>query len=389
MNCQQFYKHVWDYADQNISEQVEKRLSQHCQECPSCASLYQLTLLENEVLYTKKPVPGLSEDFTDRVMKTIYERHTDLSVRTWRHKLKKTLALNAPLAVLGTLLLVFYLYGNTYYPNNVKIADTQNSSLSSPLDTGLSTGRAAESQMYNEQSSLNPGNIEYGNSSQTTKTPSTPLKSQAKLATTPPVDTTDTISYLQENEALMLDENLTNKATDIPDNKPSRSISHVVAIAPTFSEFPLPVDLPDKYRVQKVSNPNDDQLIVYYQVNSSLEEFTLEIAKTSVKENIEITTVPEVGTAVTEVGTATPASQPTMMSDDTEKAEETGASSEEVPSAETVNNSVDWKIIHDHNQYQITLSGNMSEETLTQIADEINLVEQTDDDGTKLNYNPD
>lgn len=71
MNCQQATRYIWDYCDNKLSPELSAAVESHCRECQHCNKHLQLTILENDSLKNHAELPGLSPDFTARVMKSI------------------------------------------------------------------------------------------------------------------------------------------------------------------------------------------------------------------------------------------------------------------------------------------------------------------------------
>ena len=193
------------------------------------------------------------------------------------------------------------------------------------------------------------------------------------------------------------------------ENKPSRSIA---LVAPGFVDFPLPTDLPDKYIVQKVEIADASNLVIYYQLSSTMEEFAMEISKTKVlgmpvssaEDHVDAMiienerTVPDLDLKP-EAGAGQNSDKMLALGEESNQPydslpaskEETNQSSASLPAALTesdnINNErepghlnyydnyIDQNIIHDHEQYKITLSGNMPKEKLQQIAAEMRVLD--------------
>jgi hypothetical protein len=263
MDCQQFYKHLWGYADHNIPKSLEKTLDKHCLECEDCARAYRLTVIENSVLQNKSDIPDLAEDFTAKIMNTVYQNHNQdksISLNNWKHFVKKVSAITAPLMVVACLLLVFYFYGIPINSDNTQLADVNTESPQEDF-TGSNTpedekiipdaGDAAEIKVANN----------------------------ARSAPVDSFDKTDSFQQNSEPEPSAVSDYNNVSPTDEPNKpEPSRSTNSTL-LPPDFSDYPLPVNLPEKYTLSQTINTNEQNLIMIYGIAATEENFSLQISK--------------------------------------------------------------------------------------------------------------
>ncbi|MDD4802326.1 MAG: zf-HC2 domain-containing protein [Syntrophomonas sp.] len=71
MNCQDIKDNIYAYCDGALPSDLQLKLAEHLNECESCRSNYDLTMIENEVLIDTQDIPPLSEAFTARVINTL------------------------------------------------------------------------------------------------------------------------------------------------------------------------------------------------------------------------------------------------------------------------------------------------------------------------------
>lgn len=89
MNCQQISKHLYNYCEGKIAPQLSIEIQKHLEECESCHNNYKLTLLENHVLSDITDIPPLSDDFTEKLMKSI-RPDNDRTIPTSKSSSKKS-----------------------------------------------------------------------------------------------------------------------------------------------------------------------------------------------------------------------------------------------------------------------------------------------------------
>ncbi|MGS0764633.1 anti-sigma factor family protein [Syntrophomonas curvata] len=71
MNCRQVDKYLYDYCDNILNPEQQAQIEEHLVECPVCSKIVDESLLESSILHEQWEIPGLPDDFTDRVMNQI------------------------------------------------------------------------------------------------------------------------------------------------------------------------------------------------------------------------------------------------------------------------------------------------------------------------------
>ncbi|MDR1615832.1 MAG: hypothetical protein LBR98_02290 [Syntrophomonadaceae bacterium] len=261
MNCQQFYKHLWDYADHNVPKSLEKTLDKHCLECENCARTYRLTVVENGVLQNKSDIPDLAEDFTARIMNTIYQNHNKAqlaSLNNWKHFVKKISAITAPLMVVACLLLIFYFYGIPVNHDNTQIADITAESPPQKQSAGENT---SQDIILSAADEIKPVN-------NTVPSPAVSASASDKTG-----------NFRQDYETSAADSYDYINQTDEPSKpEPSRS-NNSVFLPPDFADYPVPVNLSERYTASQTINTDEQELTIIYNIAATGENFSLQILK--------------------------------------------------------------------------------------------------------------
>jgi hypothetical protein len=71
MNCQLVDKYLYSYCDNTLPPGIGPSLGAHLKDCAKCRNKIALTKLENDLLREGYGIPELSHDFTQKVMKSI------------------------------------------------------------------------------------------------------------------------------------------------------------------------------------------------------------------------------------------------------------------------------------------------------------------------------
>lgn len=71
MNCRQVDEHIFSYCDGELAPSLSSELASHIAGCPACQSQLELTRLENELLASELTCPALPESFAAGVMAAI------------------------------------------------------------------------------------------------------------------------------------------------------------------------------------------------------------------------------------------------------------------------------------------------------------------------------
>lgn len=149
MNCQDIHKLIYQYCDGEVSPEEYTDISQHLNSCTNCQYMYQLTLIESDILREKDDVPQLSPAFTSLVMRSLQANELTNSKGGFS-RFNRKIWLSSLTTVAAVIALFLYLPHQSFikttifYNETASIKEQQSSSPSvafdiNPVITGQTT----------------------------------------------------------------------------------------------------------------------------------------------------------------------------------------------------------------------------------------------------------
>lgn len=175
MNCLHCSKYIYSYYDSELSAQTRLEIERHLAECPACRFQYDLTMTENKVLRDTSDIPELSQDFNQRVLQAISADKTPplpdnviVMAKDRRYRFKRSYLLIV--STVACMLLAFYVYAPGLFTGGEKqvaqSGQVTNVQISEPMKKMSGTGAAPENMKESQIQMDAVGNSSYGNLSE-------------------------------------------------------------------------------------------------------------------------------------------------------------------------------------------------------------------------------
>ena len=147
MNCQDISKLIYVYCDGEVSPEDYTDISEHLDNCANCQYMYQLTIIENDVLRDKADIPALSPAFTSLVMSSLQSDNIPNNKSRFS-RFNRKVWLSGLTTVAAVVALFLYLPHQSFIDNNISSyysASIQEPSSASPsvaYDTLIIAGQS-------------------------------------------------------------------------------------------------------------------------------------------------------------------------------------------------------------------------------------------------------
>jgi len=322
MNCQNYRELMIDYFEADLSSFTRDDIEQHLQQCECCRRQYDLTRMENQILQDTSDIPAIDPNFNSNVMNLIAAEASSIKIQ----RRFKWLPVYSKAAVAVALLLVcFYIPGiipERQEDNTLLRAGSQaktNSSSSSVIPRNISKTKIADDEVVTK-STYNDKNEPKGVSQKNPEimTTSLPPSEQKKISRANP--TTTVRSFKAESVA--------------PGQGPTETLSLS--------------NVPADFRLIKTDQMSENQIEYSYETQDGTQSILVKVML------------------------AEAAGQSAAVNDSlTQEAQP--MSSVAMDNAGASENESVRDIKYDGKIYQITVSGNLSQEEIDHITNDISL----------------
>jgi len=288
MNCLDISEKIYKYCDGEASPFERLDISQHLDTCAACQHMYQLTLIENDILGEKDDIPSLSPEFTSLVMSSLQSDVFAADIKKRRYVgFNRKLWFSSMTALAAVLVLAWYLPSLNIIESkmfhNYSFSTREQAPPSIAYD-GL--GPADPIKLADKSEPTAPTEISFADSENTDNSvKSTPINEQSKIQ--------PLVLAGSESPAA-------TKTTAAPNV--SRSINSEGMVVADNSNIALrPQNIPDRLKFVQLNNDGNKTIFNY--------------ASQDGKEHLQLTLVPNTGSTIgSKTGTDQQPQEPVTLS---------------------------------------------------------------------------
>lgn len=349
MNCQQIDKYIYEFCDKQLAPHMQDSIQHHLDECENCRNKVESAHREGMVLRSLPIVPALPPHFTDDIMAVVRDRYgntqPDLLPGRSSCRPQKTRWWWG-MASAAALVLALCSLSLWEQPLGTKLAD-QNSDviirtdvISAPSNSILEETAQTAAPQANQMKENTPDPEQPRQTALQDASQKDAYRLDASLST--PV--AHQFSTIAVNDGVMKSALKSN---------PNRGVDLLTL---------YPANLPPDYLLQSIISPSDQEITFVYE--NQLTDQELKLMLTVVDDPLETN-----GQAA--AGEEPPLLKTAAISSTQDEKQYRAAS----PNIDQLSNSVQRRLDHNQQPYQVFLSAEMSKEELTSIADAIKLEE--------------